>query len=589
MQSDFLPDHPSLVRQVLWQRGWRDSVEAEKFLNPSIQDIPLPFGKLRDVEEAVKILLLARDQKERVVIYGDYDVDGSTSTALLVRLLEDWGFDVRFFIPHRIEDGYGLTVKGIEKMLSRIADVKVVVTVDNGISSFEGVDFLKQRGIRVIVTDHHEPSAQRVAADAVLNPRQKNCLYPDKNLAGVGVAFLLAIALRRALGIRDHSLQPSLDLVAVGTVCDLAQLTGVNRMIVKTALPRLLQSSFLGLRVLASRSPSGEALRPLRAKDLGFFVGPRLNAAGRVGEPDWGVQCLLAQDPVEAIRWADKLEIENQRRRDLQDSQVAQAERVASEFSAPDVYLVKSEDFHLGIVGLVASRLTEKYRKPSCVLTRLVDEHELAFHPESTQGLWKGSLRAPQGYHLAAALDWMKLQDPSLLKSAGGHALAAGVAVEEGRVSDFEDLLPEAIRVTRQGPIVNDAAEFELESMEHILEGIDILEPFGQGFASPRVSLKGFVLEQAQVMKEVHLKLWGVFKGQRIGVLQFRSPWAKLADKALKKSAEIDLIAEVGENWWNGRRTAEFHLKEITALKSQGSWLDVSATIAENSDAQRAS
>jgi len=572
IHDSFLKDYPSLLREILWSRGFRDESSARKFLSPSLADFVSPMGLLKDLDLALAILLKARELRDQIVIFGDYDVDGTTSTALLVTGLRHLGFSVSSFIPHRMEDGYGVTKKAAEKVIQKFPDAKVIVTCDSGIASHEGIEILKSRGLSVIVTDHHEVPKHRVAADAILNPKQLGCQYPDKKLAGVGVAFLLLTALRRALDARDFSLSQFLDLVAVGTVCDVAELTGGNRILVKHGLPRISESSFRGLKVLASRA-SAEP-RAMKVRDLGFFIGPRLNASGRLGDPELGLRCLLADDFSMAVKLADELEKRNFERRALQDIQVKDAQARAQKFfeQSPQSVgiVVESPDYHLGIVGLVASKLSESYKRPACVMTKVVDEHELAFFGES-RSLWKGSLRAPLGYHLAEALNEIRAKKPDLLRSGGGHALAAGIAIEEENLVEFKQAFAEAIgqQVRREVSWTADSVYRGDTSLDGIL---DYLEPLGQGNPPPLIEVRDFQVDQVQCMKEIHMKVRGLKASKRFSLLQFQSPWVKILEKLAREEGplHLDFLGELSENEWQGKKTTEFLLKEILDVRVKG-------------------
>ena len=268
--KDFQPDLSLNLRQFLWARGFRQSDEVQKFLFPKLNDIVHPESLLLDLDEAIKILLKAKEQNQKVLIFGDYDVDGTTSTALLFQTLRDWGWRVDWFIPHRIEEGYGISIEAVNKLKSVQPDFDVLISCDCGISSFEGIQALRDWNKKVIVTDHHECPPERVAAHAVLNPKQSACLYPEKNLAGVGVAFLLILGLRRAIGAKDYSLHSQLELVAIGSVCDLAELKGANRILVKAGLNRLRQTENHGLRALFQMA--GVQTSSLKSRDLGFLI-----------------------------------------------------------------------------------------------------------------------------------------------------------------------------------------------------------------------------------------------------------------------------------------------------------------------------
>jgi single-stranded-DNA-specific exonuclease len=576
----FAAQYPLLLRKILWNRGFREDEDVEKFLNPSLSSIPSPFESLRDLDEALSLLLKARNSKDLVVIFGDYDVDGATSTVLLLSALSDWGFLVDYFIPHRVKDGYGVTLKAAQKLFAEHPSVKLVVTCDCGVASFDGIEFLRSKGVAVIVTDHHEVPPTRVSANAVINPKQKNCHYPDKKLAGVGVAFLLIVALRRALGFRDFSLSPFLDLVAIGTVCDVAELTGANRIFVRLGLKKLSETKRAGLRVMLRNLDLEE--RRIRARDLGFLIGPRLNASGRVGDPLLGAKALMAKTETDAIELVSLLEIQNKKRREMQEAQLLEAEEIAKqrlEF-APNLkaLVIESESFHLGVVGLLAARISEAFQLPTCVLTELRDEHALAdFNPVAlaAEKIWKGSLRTPSGFHLANALQSMREESPELLISGGGHAMAAGVAISSLNLRtfsrDFERIIGEQKRI--HVPISVDA---DLETSDRLPDILSLLEPFGNGNPPPLFRIRDFSLKRFQIMKEMHLKLWGSFEGSPWTVLHFRSPWVRLFEKwGRQPGLQLDFLAELAENEWNGSKSIELVLKDLLDLRLGGKRIEL--------------
>ena len=578
MPSDFLPAWPPLIRHLLWSRGFRDSAEAEQYLEPRLADLPLPNSKMKDLDLALQALMEARERKHPVVIFGDFDVDGATSTSLLFQSLRDLGWNCSYFVPHRIAEGYGITKKAAERLLQDYPKVKLILSCDCGISSHEGIEYLRSKSRKVIVTDHHEVPSKRVSAEAVLNPKQADCFYPDKKLAGVGVAFLLVMALRRALEARDYALRPLLDLVALGTVCDLAELTGANRILVKSGLEVLNQFNRPGLRGIQKVAEIQS--KQLKAKDLGFLLGPRLNAVGRVGDPRLGIDCLLTSPDREAEALAEQLEAHNNRRRQMQESQTELALELAEEAlrNSPtqSALLVKHADFHLGIVGLIASRIAEKFKRPACVLTNLNDEHALVnfqiLESSDRPMIWKGSLRAPKPYHLAKALsrtnDLMGLR----LLSFGGHAQAAGVSIREEDLLAFEGAFQGAV-AAQQTMNLSEDYELELNSIEGLDEILELLEPIGQANPSPRFLLRRFRLREVRIMKERHLKLLGSFKGRNWSVLQFRSPWVTMMsnlDLQGGGAVELDIIAELYENVWNSRTSLEFELKDIQGIEEDG-------------------
>lgn len=587
LEKTFAPQYPAVLRKILWNRGFRENEEVEAFLHPSLSQVPNPVGSLKDLDLATDILLEVQKNKERVIIFGDYDVDGTTSTTLLVSVLRDFDFDVDYFIPHRVDDGYGVTLEAAKKLLNKEKNIHLVITCDCGIGSFEGIEFLKSNGVKVIVTDHHEVPQKRVSADAILNPKQTECNYPDKKLAGVGVAFLLLIGLRRALGRKDYQLSPFLDLVAVGTVCDVADLRGANRSLVKKGLIYLAQTKNKGLRALLKHLDLEN--KAIKAKDLGFLIGPRINAVGRIGNPELGVRTLLAQTEEEADEFVQKLETYNTERKSIQAKQLRSASKVAAVSFEKNpslaAFVVSEEGFHLGVVGLLASRIAEEYKRPACVLTKLEDEHALVDFDEA-QSIWKGSLRAPVGYHLSNALESIREEYPSLLKSGGGHALAAGVAIEEQDLEKFKDVFVQAIE--NQGhheQVLSVDADFEeSDGMELLLP---YLEPMGNGNPAPLFRVKDFEVSDIRIMKEVHLKLKGrVGRGPLRSVLQFRSPWVNMFSSLLKRKLKVDFYGELTENEWRGNKSIEFILKDLLEVRDNGRPINIRSSSNEASNRQ---
>ncbi|MBN8555322.1 MAG: single-stranded-DNA-specific exonuclease RecJ [Deltaproteobacteria bacterium] len=572
-------------------RGLSDQ-QIQDFLSPSLVQIPSPIGSLKDLDIATEILKEARVSKKRVVVFGDYDVDGTTSTALLTRVLKEWNFNVGYFVPHRVREGYGVTLKAAQALLEKEPDAKVVVTCDCGVASFEGIEFLKSKNISVIVTDHHEVPPKRVSADAVLNPKQKDCSYPDKKLAGVGVAFLLLIGLRRALDLKEFSLANYLDLVAIGTVCDVAELSGANRVFVKLGLEKLSTTEKMGLQEMLQRLELDR--KAVKARDLGFLIGPRLNAVGRVGEPDIGVKTLLSEDAYEVSNLVSILEKHNTERRAMQDVQLKHATQLAQKqfLKNPSLKTLVLADasFHLGIVGLLAAKLAEQFQRPTCVLTELIDEHALADFEPTTSVLWKGSLRTPTGYHLADALQEIRKNHPQLLKSGGGHALAAGVAIEQENLEVFKDAFEIAIANQTQKAI-EVAAEAELDNLEGITKLISLMEPCGNGNPTPLFLVKNFELERVQVMKEIHMKLHGRLKAEAWSLLHFKSPYVKMfsnlsSDLASRTLVSIDLLGELSENEWNGNKRIELQLKDLLEVRVSGKRIEIRKSSDEVSQSQ---
>jgi single-stranded-DNA-specific exonuclease len=461
---------PEIVCRLLLIRGYVSAEDAKTFLRPKLDRLHDPLQFL-SMDKAVERLARAVRDEELVFIHGDYDVDGISSTTLLTRAIRGLGGKVTPFIPRRIEDGYDLSDAGVNAAIA--IDAKVVVTCDCGTSAVSAVARLCQAGIDVIVTDHHLPGGELPDCLSVLNPKRNGCGYPDKDLAAVGVAFKLALALARALGKNENFIWGMLDLVALATVADVAPLRGENRVFVRYGLKMLAETHNIGMRALIRAS--GLAGKPLTAGRIGFILAPRLNAAGRLGHALRGVELLLSENEHQANAIARELEELNNKRQELDHATLEQAREKVLQMDLDDTFgiVLADETWHPGVIGIVASRLVEEFGRPT-VLIALSGE----------QG--KGSGRSISKFDLHGALG----ESRDLLIRYGGHRAAAGVTIARERVADFaarfnevarsllapEDLVPE-IRVDLEVNI--DGINERLESLfRHF-------EPFGIGNPSP--------------------------------------------------------------------------------------------------------
>jgi single-stranded-DNA-specific exonuclease len=461
---------PEILCRLLLIRGYVSAEDAKTFLRPKLDRLHDPLQFL-SMDKAVERLARAVRDEELVFIHGDYDVDGISSTTLLTRAIRGLGGKVTPFIPRRIEDGYDLSDAGVNAAIA--IDAKVVVTCDCGTSAVSAVARLCQAGIDVIVTDHHLPGGELPDCLSVLNPKRNGCGYPDKDLAAVGVAFKLALALARALGKNENFIWGMLDLVALATVADVAPLRGENRVFVRYGLKMLAETHNIGMRALIRAS--GLAGKPLTAGRIGFILAPRLNAAGRLGHALRGVELLLSENEHQANAIARELEELNNKRQELDHATLEQAREKVLQMDLDDTFgiVLADETWHPGVIGIVASRLVEEFGRPT-VLIALSGE----------QG--KGSGRSISKFDLHGALG----ESRDLLIRYGGHRAAAGVTIARERVADFaarfnevarsllapEDLVPE-IRVDLEVNI--DGINERLESLfRHF-------EPFGIGNPSP--------------------------------------------------------------------------------------------------------
>ena len=497
---------PVLAR-VYAGRGVRDAAELEHTLERL-----LDFRALRGIDEAVELLVHAVTHGERILIVGDFDADGATSTAVAVRALRACGArDVHYVVPDRFRFGYGLTPEIVAVALQR--EPALIITVDNGISSVAGVAAAKAEGVRVLVTDHHLPGATLPAADAIVNPNQPDDAFPSKAIAGVGVIFYVMLALRAALrtqdwfakrGMREPNLAELLDLVALGTVADVVPLDHNNRILVAQGLARIRAGRCCpGIQALFE--VAGRSRSIAVAGDLGFAVAPRLNAAGRLEDMGSGIACLLSDEPGEARRLAQRLDGLNRERRvieaQMHQQAVAHIETllVDEDSELPLGVCLFDEDWHEGVVGIVASRIKERLHRPV-----------IAFAATDAQTL-KGSGRSVAGLHMRDALDSIAARHPGMLSKFGGHAMAAGLSLERSHFEDFAAAFNEEVgrHVSEdqlRGVVVSDGELSADEVSLELAESLRYAGPWGQGFPEP-VFDGCFEVVQRRIVGERHLKL----------------------------------------------------------------------------------
>jgi single-stranded-DNA-specific exonuclease len=522
-KCQFDDDMPILLQRIYAARG----VNTQRELNLSLHELPPPDG-LQGLDKALNLLVEALVGNLSIVIIGDFDADGATSTTLALLALRSMACQrVNFLVPDRFLYGYGLTPKIVALAAEDKPDL--LITVDNGISSHEGVNAAKALGIRVLITDHHLPGEDLPLADAIINPNQHECQFPDKNIAGVGVIFYLMSALRGRLEdigyFRDSGLEPPnmarwLDLVALGTVADVVPLSKVNRVLVGQGIARMrsghMRPGILALLELANRQP-----RRLVASDLGFSVAPRLNAAGRLEDMTIGINCLLTESPAEARKLANKLDELNLDRRSIETDMERKALTIANDLrldsdGMPWGLCLMDSGWHQGVVGLVASRLKDKYHRPV-----------IAFAPASTPtagpifsedslvpiytGELKGSARSIPGLHIRDVLAAIATENPGLLGRFGGHAMAAGLSLPAANYSDFALAFDEQVRRLLS---IDDLKEETLTDGE--LTGKDLnlafaeclrnSGPWGQHFPEP--SFYGeFNVVAHRIVADRHVKL----------------------------------------------------------------------------------
>jgi single-stranded-DNA-specific exonuclease len=508
-----------------------------------------------------------------VLVVGDFDADGATGTALAMLALAAMGCArPGFRVPNRFEFGYGLTVPLVETLAAAPPDV--LVTVDSGIACLEGVRRARDLGSRVIVTDHHLPGAQLPEAHAIVNPNCPGDAFPSKCLAGVGVMFYLLGAVRAALrergwfgqGRAEPNLAQFLDLVALGTVADLVPLDRNNRILVRQGLERIRRGQARpGLRALLRLG--GRDYRFASAADLGFAVGPRLNAAGRLEDMAAGIRCLLSDDPGEAMRLATQLDELNRQRQNLQEQMqteaMAQVRTLLARLDAqplPAALCLFDEAWHQGVVGLVASRVKDAVHRPV-----------IAFAPESDgAALLKGSARSVRGLHIRDVLAWVDAQRPGLMRAYGGHAMAAGLSLDRERLADFRDALTEAVAAVLGGDELSDELwiDGELAGDElglPLAAELERLGPWGQRFPEP-VFTGVFDVIDRRIVGGSHLKMVVRSRagGEPLDAIAFNCLPENLPGGG-SGSAGLRLLYRLAVNRWRGRESCQLVVEEIVA------------------------
>jgi single-stranded-DNA-specific exonuclease len=541
--------HP-LAARVLATRGLADPAAAGRFLAPRLSDLPDPFG-MKGMEAAVARIVRAVEAGERIACYGDYDVDGVTSTVLLAGFLRAAGGDAVTYTPHRLVEGYGLNAVAVGRLAGQ--GVRLIVTLDCGITSVPEVQEAALLGLDVVVVDHHTAPVELPAAAAILNPHQPGCGYPSKHLAAVGVTFCLALALRRRLRERgrfgearpEPNLREALDLVALGTIADVVPLVEVNRILVHFGLDELSRSRRPGLRALKHVAGMAEGT-PVTAGQVGFRLGPRINAAGRLADAGRGVRLLLSDDPAAAAALAEDLDRENRARQEIERQMLEEALADAQgRVRGGARGLVLSRDgWHPGVVGIVAARVAERFHRPA-VLVGVAD------------GVGKGSGRSIDGFHLYDALAACGAH----LARFGGHRHAAGLTLEPGKLPAFreaferfaaerlapEDLVP---RCRIEGWV--DAAELD----ERAAEGLARLAPFGAGHAEPLFAVRARPAGARTVgAGGAHLKLR---LGPGLEAIGF-----SLGERLALCGGEVEAAVAIGFDEWDGSRRLQARIRDI--------------------------
>jgi len=535
-----------VTAQLLINRGIKDELEAEAFLNPRLFDLPSPF-LMKDMEIAVERLYKALENNEKIAIYGDYDVDGVTSTSLFYNFIKNIGMNVLTYNPERLSEGYGINKDAVTKLSKQ--GVSLIISADCGITAFDEVEYARDLGIDFIITDHHQPPDKIPESVAVLNPHQKGCGYPAKEITGVGVVFNLVVAFRRFL--RDNgffkdeepNLADYLDLVALGTVADCAPIVNVNRIMVKEGIKRINNPKRLGTKVLKEISGINGAVS---SYDLGFKLGPRINAVGRLKNSQSAVELFTTNDPETAKKLAINLNDENINRQNIEQNilnEATQMYEMNDELRKSSTIVLYSGDWHQGVIGIVASRLTELYGKPTFLIA--TDE----------SGIGKGSGRSVEGVDIYKILSGFR----EVFEEYGGHEQAAGIAIKEENIEKFSELLSEAvskIKVSKQ-KTVNIDMELELSMIDlKLLNEIQGIAPFGLGNPEPVFMVRSVNVANQRLYKEKHLGAKVSNENVSLSVM-----WFNVKDKTDLPDV-VDIVFTPQINIWNGNKEVRLNIKD---------------------------
>ncbi len=563
--DDFPADLPPLLARLYACRG----ITSVEELNYSLESL-LPFHQLKGIDEAVTLLTEALTQQWRILVVGDFDADGATSTTVAVKALRLLGAaEVDFLVPNRFEYGYGLTPEIVAVAAGREPDL--IVTVDNGISSINGVVAAQQAGIKVLVTDHHLPGEALPLAEAIVNPNQPGDAFRCKNLAGVGVIFYTMLALRSHLreqgwferqGIKIPNLATLLDLVALGTVADVVPLDHNNRILVAQGLARIRAGhASPGIRALCEASRRDTSR--LVSSDLGFGLGPRLNAAGRMEDMTIGINCLLSESLAEARVLAVRLEELNHERRsvegDMRDEALAEVERLHLDEDAtlPFGFCLYNPSWHEGVIGILASRIKDKLHRPVIVFT------------DAVNGDIKGSARSVKGLHIRDALDAVAAAHPELLKKFGGHAMAAGLTIHADALEPFKQAFDIEVRrhlgeEELRGTLMSDGELAAEEVTMELAARLRSETPWGQGFVEPLFD-GWFDVAGSRIVGERHLKMqlrWPD-SGRLVDAIAFNvdEPLLELSPQHVQIAYRLDI------NEWRGNQSMQLLVDTIVAAE----------------------
>ena len=533
-----------LLATILVNRGITSKEKIRQFLEPTRQDFYNPY-LMKDMEIAVERIVKAIENQEKVIIYGDYDVDGITSTTVLKKFLKDLGLEVSYYIPNRLNEGYGLNNTAIEKIVNE--GYSLMITVDCGISAIEEIDYANSLGLETIVTDHHEPGEVLPKALAVVDNKRKDSTYPFRDLAGVGVAFKLCQAIGMKLELKEETYLKYLDIVCVGTISDIVPLVYENRVITKLGLLLVKQTKNMGLRSIINSSGYSK----VDSNTISFGVAPRINACGRMGKAEEALELLLSTDIYKVNELTKKLNEHNKERQEIEkniyESAVEKIEK--NHLDENRTIVVGGEDWHHGVIGIVSSKITDMYFKPSILLS--FEEN----------GTGKGSGRSIPGFDLHQALT--KCQDT--LEKFGGHSMAVGVTIKKENLEKFRkefEKVAEEEKIEDIVPILNVDAKIELNSVDKdVIESLKALEPFGEANKMPIFAFRNLRIDSIRALSEgKHLKLTLKEDNRIINAIGFNM--GELAEE-YRIGDKIDVAGVLEINTFNGVDNLQINIKDV--------------------------
>ena len=559
--------HP-VIKQIYATRGVKS--DSELLLNASQL---VSVDKLSGINEACEILFQAIQSNQHIIIVGDFDADGATSTALMMSALSMFGYkNHQFLVPNRFEYGYGLTPEIVE--IAHQKGAELLITVDSGISCIAGVEKAKSLGLNVIVTDHHLQGKKLPPADAIINPNQHQCNFPSKSLAGVGVAFYFMLAMRKYLRennwfsaqgvthqtIAEPNIAQLLDLVALGTVADVVSLDANNRILVEQGLKRI-RAGHTRPGIQALIEVAGKNQQRLMASDFGFALGPRINAAGRLDDMAYGINCLLADDLMSARVMAAELDSLNKSRREIEQGMQHEAETIMKQLNFTDENLpfaisLFHEQWHQGVIGIVAGRLKEKFHRPSIVFAQSENGVEL-----------KGSARSIPGLHIRDLLEHIDSQHPDLIIKFGGHAMAAGLSIEKTNFAEFQKHFNEYAKKwldqdLLEGKLYSDGSLAIQEMTLEFAEQIRLAGPWGQNFLEPLFDDE-FTLVQQRIVGEKHLKMVVEKQGQVFDAIAFNIDVKQWPNS---KATQVHLCFRLDINEYRGKQSLQLMIENLALV-----------------------